>query len=78
MPLHLSRITIEGDQMEGNEMPEQTNSQSWRLKMETGDTQKDRTTLVLGSTGKTGRQVAERLKARVIPTRVGSRSGERI
>ena len=32
--------------------------------------------LVLGSTGKTGRRVVERLKARGIPTRVGARSGE--
>ena len=32
-------------------------------------------TLVLGGTGKTGRRVAERLAARGIPTRVGSRSG---
>ena len=33
-----------------------------------------RETLVLGGTGKTGRRVAERLAARGIPTRVGSRS----
>jgi uncharacterized protein YbjT (DUF2867 family) len=33
-------------------------------------------TLVLGGTGKTGRRVVERLAARGIPTRVGSRSGE--
>src|SRR5829696_5921654 len=33
-------------------------------------------TLVLGGTGKTGRRVVERLKARGVPTRVGSRSGE--
>jgi uncharacterized protein YbjT (DUF2867 family) len=33
-------------------------------------------TLVLGGTGKTGRRVAERLAARGLPTRVGSRSGE--
>jgi uncharacterized protein YbjT (DUF2867 family) len=32
-------------------------------------------TLVLGGTGKTGRRVAERLAARGVPTRVGSRSG---
>jgi uncharacterized protein YbjT (DUF2867 family) len=36
------------------------------------DTQK---TLVLGGTGKTGRRVVERLKARGLPVRVGSRSG---
>lgn len=33
-------------------------------------------TLVLGGTGKTGRRVVERLKARGLPVRVGSRSGE--
>ena len=32
--------------------------------------------LVLGGTGKTGRRVVERLRARDIPTRVGSRSGQ--
>jgi uncharacterized protein YbjT (DUF2867 family) len=34
------------------------------------------TTLVLGGTGKTGRRVADRLRARDLPVRVGSRSGE--
>jgi uncharacterized protein YbjT (DUF2867 family) len=34
------------------------------------------TTLVLGGTGKTGRRVAERLVARGLPVRIGSRSGE--
>jgi uncharacterized protein YbjT (DUF2867 family) len=34
------------------------------------------TTLVLGGTGKTGRRVVERLAARGVRTRVGSRSGE--
>jgi uncharacterized protein YbjT (DUF2867 family) len=33
-------------------------------------------TLVLGGTGKTGRRVAERLAARGVPVRIGSRSGE--
>ena len=33
------------------------------------------TTLVLGGTGKTGRRVAQRLVARGLPTRIGSRSG---
>jgi uncharacterized protein YbjT (DUF2867 family) len=33
-------------------------------------------TLVLGGTGKTGRRVVERLRARGMPVRVGSRSGE--
>ncbi len=43
--------------------------------METENSQ-EKTTLVLGGTGKTGRQVVERLTARGLPTRVGSRSGE--
>ena len=34
-----------------------------------------KTTLVIGATGKTGRRVAERLKARNLPVRIGSRSG---
>jgi uncharacterized protein YbjT (DUF2867 family) len=34
------------------------------------------TTLVTGGTGKTGRRVAERLRARGVPVRVGSRRGE--
>ncbi|MEN8129451.1 MAG: NAD(P)H-binding protein [Pseudomonadota bacterium] len=33
-------------------------------------------TLVLGGTGKTGRRVVERLKARGVPVRIGSRSAE--
>jgi uncharacterized protein YbjT (DUF2867 family) len=44
--------------------------------METENTQEKKMTLVLGGTGKTGRRVAERLKARGVPTRIGSRSGE--
>jgi uncharacterized protein YbjT (DUF2867 family) len=36
---------------------------------------RENTTLVLGGTGKTGRRVVERLVARGVPTRVGSRSG---
>jgi uncharacterized protein YbjT (DUF2867 family) len=44
------------------------------MKMERA--QQKQTTLVLGGTGKTGRRVAQRLKARGVPTRVGSRSGE--
>lgn len=36
----------------------------------------DNTTLVIGGTGKTGRRVAERLTARGLPVRIGSRSGE--
>jgi uncharacterized protein YbjT (DUF2867 family) len=43
--------------------------------MEAGNTQ-ERTTLVVGGKGKTGRRVAERLAARGLPARVGSRSGE--
>ena len=34
------------------------------------------TTLVLGGTGKTGRRIAQRLAARGVPTRVGSRGGQ--
>jgi uncharacterized protein YbjT (DUF2867 family) len=45
-------------------------------KMESENTQEKKMTLVLGGTGKTGRRVAERLKARGMPTRVGSRSGQ--
>jgi uncharacterized protein YbjT (DUF2867 family) len=45
-------------------------------KMETESARGKKTTLVLGGTGKTGRRVAQRLKARGVPTRVGSRSGE--
>jgi uncharacterized protein YbjT (DUF2867 family) len=44
--------------------------------METENTGETKMTLVLGGTGKTGRRVAERLKTRGMPTRVGSRSGE--
>ena len=44
--------------------------------METENTQETKTTLVLGGTGKTGRRVVERLAARDLPTRVGSRSSE--
>ena len=33
-------------------------------------------TLIVGGTGKTGRRVAERLTARGLPVRIGSRSGE--
>jgi uncharacterized protein YbjT (DUF2867 family) len=47
----------------------------WRDKMITEHTQEG-PILVLGGTGKTGRRVAERLTARGVPTRVGSRSGE--
>ena len=36
----------------------------------------EKTVLVLGDTGKTGRRVVERLGARGLPVRVGSRSGE--
>jgi uncharacterized protein YbjT (DUF2867 family) len=44
--------------------------------METESTQKKEMTLVLGGTGKTGRRVVERIVARGLPVRVGSRSGE--
>ncbi|MGH9230478.1 MAG: NmrA family transcriptional regulator, partial [Acidimicrobiales bacterium] len=36
----------------------------------------ERPTLVLGGTGKTGRRVVDRLTARGLPVRVGSRSGQ--
>jgi uncharacterized protein YbjT (DUF2867 family) len=36
----------------------------------------ERTTLVLGGTGKTGRRVVQRLEARGLPVRVGSRAGD--
>src|SRR5215203_271091 len=50
---------------------------AWKeQKMETESSRKTETVLVLGGTGKTGRQVAERLEARGVPVRVGSRSGE--
>jgi uncharacterized protein YbjT (DUF2867 family) len=39
-------------------------------------TQEGKPTLVLGGTGKSGRRVVERLEARGLPVRVGSRSGE--
>jgi phosphoglycerate dehydrogenase-like enzyme len=35
------------------------------------------TTVVLGGTGKTGRRVAARLRARGVPTRVATRAGDR-
>ncbi|GIF62741.1 NmrA family transcriptional regulator [Asanoa ishikariensis] len=38
-------------------------------------TTNDQTILVIGGTGKTGRRVAERLTARGVPVRIGSRSG---
>jgi uncharacterized protein YbjT (DUF2867 family) len=41
----------------------------------TGDTRNTKPTLILGGTGKTGRRVAERLSARGMPVRIGSRSG---
>jgi uncharacterized protein YbjT (DUF2867 family) len=44
--------------------------------MQTGAPGTKATTLVLGGTGKTGRRVVERLEARSIPVRVGSRSAE--
>ncbi len=37
---------------------------------------KEKTILVLGGTGMTGRRVAQRLKSRGLPVRIGSRSGE--
>jgi uncharacterized protein YbjT (DUF2867 family) len=42
----------------------------------TETTRDDRPTLVLGGRGKTGRRVVQRLEARGLPVRVGSRSGQ--
>ena len=42
----------------------------------TNNTQDVKPILVLGGTGKTGRRVVERLTARGIPTRIGSRSAQ--
>jgi uncharacterized protein YbjT (DUF2867 family) len=42
----------------------------------THETRDGKPTLVLGGTGKTGRRIIERLRARGVPTRVGSRSGQ--
>jgi uncharacterized protein YbjT (DUF2867 family) len=42
----------------------------------TSNPQHDKPILILGGTGKTGRRVVERLTARGLPVRVGSRSGE--
>lgn len=44
--------------------------------METEDGQQEKTILVVGGTGKTGRRVVQRLEARALPVRVGSRSGK--
>jgi uncharacterized protein YbjT (DUF2867 family) len=44
--------------------------------MATNEADTHQTVLVLGGTGKTGRRVVERLSARGMPTRVGSRSGQ--
>jgi uncharacterized protein YbjT (DUF2867 family) len=46
------------------------------LMTETMHETKTKPTLLLGGTGKTGRRVAERLTARGLPVRIGSRSGE--
>ena len=39
------------------------------------DNTRQKPTLVLGGTGKTGRRVVERLRERGLPVRIGSRSG---
>lgn len=44
--------------------------------MDEHETERDGATLVLGGTGRTGRRVVARLRARGVHTRVGSRSGE--
>ena len=41
-----------------------------------GITNRTKPPLILGGTGKTGRRIVERLRARHLPVRVGSRSGE--
>ena len=41
----------------------------------TGNTNHTKPALILGGTGKTGRRIVERLRARQLPVRVGSRSG---
>jgi uncharacterized protein YbjT (DUF2867 family) len=46
------------------------------LMTETMHETKTKPALLLGGTGKTGRRVAERLTARGLPVRIGSRSGE--
>jgi uncharacterized protein YbjT (DUF2867 family) len=46
------------------------------LMTETKHDIKTKPTLLLGGTGKTGRRVAQRLTARGLPVRIGSRSGE--
>ncbi len=46
------------------------------MSSERESTQDKKPTLVLGGTGKTGRRVVERLTARGLPVRIGSRSGE--
>src|SRR5947209_4652302 len=42
----------------------------------TENARNNKTILVLGGTGKTGRRVAQRLLARGVPTRLGTRSGQ--
>src|SRR5215218_1393990 len=50
---------------------------TWKeQKMETEISRETETVLVLGGTGKTGRRVVERLEARSVPMRIGSRSGK--
>jgi len=50
---------------------------TWKeQKMETDSSRETETVLVLGGTGKTGRRVVERLEARSVPMRIGSRSGK--
>jgi uncharacterized protein YbjT (DUF2867 family) len=53
---------------------ESNGKKEWTMKAERA--QQEQTMLVLGGTGKTGRRVAQRLVARGMPMRVGSRSGE--
>ena len=46
------------------------------VKHRTGNRDRDRLTLVLGGTGKTGRRVVNRLAARDVPVRIGSRHAD--
>src|SRR5215210_8460463 len=50
---------------------------TWKeQKIETESSRETETVLGLGGTGKTGRRVVERLEARSVPMRIGSRSGK--
>jgi uncharacterized protein YbjT (DUF2867 family) len=46
------------------------------MQTDNANTQQMQPTLVLGANGKTGRRVAQRLRAQGIPVRAGSRAGD--